>query len=194
MGDASLPNRWSQRGSRPVRIANCSGARGDPGSKMLEQATLGDVDFITGDYLAEMNLAENAEAMAAGKHDGWEPCAWDGLQLTLETLDQKRIKVVIDGGALNPDGLARKTQALVNEKGLNLKVACVCGDNLVDEIREVMKKGDVPGHLDSENSQIKLQAHAKDFLDIKTKPIVSANAYLGARAIVKGLEMGADVM
>lgn len=62
--------RWTeQRGKRPVRIANCSGYKGiatqhvvfcgsadhtiaDPGYHMRYQAELGDVDFITGDYLA----------------------------------------------------------------------------------------------------------------------------------------------
>lgn len=193
MGDAGVPSRWASKGTRPVRIANCSGARGDPGSKMLEQATLGDVDFITGDYLAEMNLAENAEAMAAGRHDGWEPCAWDGLQQTLKTLNEKRIKVIIDGGALNPSGLAKKTQALVNEKGLNLKVAYVYGDDLLPEVKEMMKKRELPHHLDGENDAIHLAGNATDLLDTKGKPVVSANAYLGARAIVRGLEMDADV-
>lgn len=51
----------------PVRVANCSGYhgmgsteikptgltyKGDPAYEMYRQATLGDVDFITGDYLA----------------------------------------------------------------------------------------------------------------------------------------------
>jgi hypothetical protein len=40
---------------------------------MRLQAELGDVDFITGDYLAEVNIAENAQAYEAGKHPGWEP-------------------------------------------------------------------------------------------------------------------------
>ena len=62
----------------------------------------------------EANLAENAEAMAAGKHEGFEPTAWDGLQQTMETLDVKRIKVIINGGALNPMGLAKKCHALVS--------------------------------------------------------------------------------
>lgn len=75
---APPPSRWLQMGTRPVRVANCSGARGDPGYQMRRQATLGDVDFITGDYLAEMNLAENAESFHKGEHVGWEPTAWDG--------------------------------------------------------------------------------------------------------------------
>jgi hypothetical protein len=44
---------------------------------MRRQATQGDVDFIQ--ETAEVNLAENAEKLAIGKHDGWEPTAWDGL-------------------------------------------------------------------------------------------------------------------
>lgn len=162
---------------------------------MRRQATEGDVDFITGDYLAEMNLAENAEKMAAGKHDGWEPTAWDGLEQTLDVLNEKRIKVVFNGGALNPGGLAKKCQKLVTERGYNLKVAYVYGDNLIDEVKaDLEKTGTLPKHLDSENDKVSLAQNATSLLDTEGKPIVSANAYLGARAIVKGLELGADII
>jgi hypothetical protein len=53
MGDLGVS---SGRPTRPCRIANCSGARGDPGYQMHRQATLGPVDFITGDYLAEVSV------------------------------------------------------------------------------------------------------------------------------------------
>jgi hypothetical protein len=181
-------------GTRPARIANCSGARGDPGYQMRRQATLGDVDFITGDYLAEMNLAENAERYAAGKHDGWEPTAWDGLEQTLDVLDSKGIKVIINGGSLNPGGLARKCQALVTAKGYNLKVAYVSGDNLLPEVTSQLSTGTLPKHLDAENEHVTLQPHATDLLDTHGKPLVSANAYLGARAILRGLQLGADII
>lgn len=161
---------------------------------MQRQATQGPVDFITGDYLAEMNLAENAEKMAVGQHDGWEPTAWDGIEQTLDVLNEKRIKVIINGGALNPSGLARKTQAIVTEKGYDLKVAYVYGDNLVDEIRaELQKTGELPKHLDGENDKVSLMENATALLDTKGKPVVSANVYLGARGIVKALELGADI-
>lgn len=75
---------------------------------MMRQCTLGDIDFITGDYLAEMNLAENAVAMADGKHDGWEVNAWEGIELCIHELVERGIKVVVDGGALNPRGLAAR--------------------------------------------------------------------------------------
>jgi len=193
MSDAAT--RSSQSGSRPVRVANCSGARGDPGYQMRRQATQGDVDFITGDYLAEMNLAENAEKLAAGQHDGWEPTAWDGLEQTLDALEEKRIKVIINGGALNPAGLARKCQDLVTQKGYRLKVAYVYGDDLLEEVKTNLEKtGKLPSHLDSVNDQVSLAEDATALLDTTGKPMVSANAYLGARAIVKGLELGADII
>jgi hypothetical protein len=191
----STETRWNQAGTRPVRIANCSGARADPGYQMRRQATQGDVDFITGDYLAEVNLAENAEKREIGKHDGWEPTAWDGLQQTLDVLNEKRIKVVINGGALNPKGLAEKCQTLVTEKGYDLRVAWVGGDDLLEEVRsEIQKTGKLPRHLDEENNEITLAENARDLQDTAGKPIVTANAYLGARAIVKGLENGADII
>ncbi|KAH7077479.1 hypothetical protein BKA63DRAFT_466622 [Paraphoma chrysanthemicola] len=189
MGDLGAQAR------RPCRIANCSGARGDPGYQMKRQANLGPVDFITGDYLAEMNLAENAEKLASGQHDGWEPTAWDGLEATIDLVKEKGIKIIINGGALNPKGLAQKTQKLVNQKGLDLRIAYVHGDNLIEEVKtELGKEGKLPHHLDSENNEITFVRNMSDLLDTKGKPIVSANAYLGARAIVKGLELGADVI
>lgn len=81
---------------------------------MRYQAEFGDVDFITGDYLAEVNIAENAQAHAAGKHPGWEQTAWDGIEQSIDLLNEKRIKVIVNGGAHNPKGLADKVHELVS--------------------------------------------------------------------------------
>lgn len=109
------------------------------------------------------------------------------LTTSIDVLNEKRIKVIINGGALNPGGLAKKTQALVTEKGYDLKVAYVYGDDLRDEVKaELAKTNKLPQHLDGENNEISLQANATALLDTKGKPIVSANVYLGARGIVKG--------
>jgi hypothetical protein len=60
-----------------------------------------------------MNIAENAEAFRTGKHDGWEETAWDGIKVSIDVLAERKIKVVINGGALNPAGLANKVHELV---------------------------------------------------------------------------------
>lgn len=79
------------------------------------------------------------------------------------------------------------------QKGLNLKVAYVQGDNLFEEMKDILTKG-LPPHLDSDNSEVTYANHTLDLLEKNDKPIVSANAYLGAREIVKGLQEGADII
>jgi hypothetical protein len=73
-----------------------------------------------------------------------------------------------------------------------LKVAYVLGDNLMEEMKDIREKG-LPPHLDSDNSDITIADHVLDIMK-SDKPIVSANVYLGAREIVKGLEEGADII
>lgn len=62
----------------------------------------------------EFNLAKDVEDYEAGKHPGYIPSACDGLQQTTELASEKRIKVVTNGGGLNPKALAEKTHALVS--------------------------------------------------------------------------------
>ncbi|KAF2753060.1 DUF1446-domain-containing protein [Pseudovirgaria hyperparasitica] len=182
---------------RPVKIANCSGAATDLGVHMYNQAYYGDVDVITGDYLAELNLASAAEDYAKGTNPGWISSAWDGLQQTLDIAHEKRIKIVINGGGLNPEGLAEKTYALVKEKGLRLKVAYVDGDNLMHKVDQLLHdiKSGVLTHLDQDNEEVQLIEDSTSFMDHPSEmPIVCANAYLGYRAIKKCLDREADIV
>lgn len=55
-----------------------------------------------------------AEAMAAGKHKGYAETAWDGINQSAEVLAEKGIKVVLNGGALNPKGLALRIADMVS--------------------------------------------------------------------------------
>ncbi|KAM5341975.1 hypothetical protein ACJ41O_015006 [Fusarium nematophilum] len=199
----SSSSRWRARDQRAVRIANCSGARGDPGYQMKRQIELGDVDFITGDYLAgsdgsctAMNMAEHAEAYRQGRHPGYEPFALQGLQESLKLIAQKGVKVIINGGSLNPAGLASECRNLASKWHLDLKIAYVSGDDLYEHIKTgINAKNAVPDHLDTDNPKVTLDSAVEQFAqNPSASAIVSANAYLGARAIVKGLENGADII
>ncbi|KAL4894863.1 DUF1446 domain-containing protein [Aspergillus ambiguus] len=184
--------------NRPVRVANCSGYHGDPAYEMYRQATLGDVDFITGDYLAEVNMANNAEAWRAGKHPGYEPTAWEGIQQTISVIARKGIRLIINGGALDPKALAEKVDALVTEKNLDVGVAYLSGDDLYDKIGPNMPTTkEQLQHLDSANSSVLKSDLTFVFLNTKDGdpvPMVSAHAYLGARGIVRGLREGAQII
>jgi hypothetical protein len=72
----------------------------------------------------------------------------------------------------------------VTSSGYNLKVAFVLGDNLFEEMKEIREKG-LPPHLDADNSEITMADHTFDLIEQVNKPIVSANAYLGAREIIR---------
>lgn len=65
--------------------------------------------------IIEMNLAEHAEAMAAGKHPGYDPYAFDGIEQSIDVIWEKRIKIILNAGALNPKGLAKEVTDLVSQ-------------------------------------------------------------------------------
>ncbi|KPI40376.1 uncharacterized protein AB675_7778 [Cyphellophora attinorum] len=153
-----------------------------------------------------MNLAENAVAMTAGTHDGWEPHCYEGLEMCIDEIIARGVKVVVDGGALNPKGMAEKVwRELVVGRGHGgeggYRVGWVEGDDLVEVVREGVAKGQVVGHLDESNQEVgeRLPGNVKDFLGqgkegIPSFPVVSANAYLGARGIKRALDEGCDIV
>lgn len=59
-------------------------------------------------------MANNVQAYQRGEHPGYEETAWEGIRQTIEVIADKGIKVVINGGALNPKGLALKVDELVS--------------------------------------------------------------------------------
>ncbi|TVY17127.1 hypothetical protein LARI1_G006006 [Lachnellula arida] len=179
---------------RPVRIANCSGAQYDPGRQMRKQARLGAVDFLTGDWLAENNLAQEAAAMASGTGAGFKTKTWDALQQSMDVIASKRIKVVVNGGGLNPRALAWRCQELINTHKYDLKVAFVSGDDRLGHVSAALKdQGSLPRHFHDDVKNAGLDKTKEARSDLTDSDILAANAYLGARAIVKALEKGADI-
>lgn len=177
------------RGTRPVRIANCAGGQMEPGWQMRKQATLGPVDFITGDWLAENNIAQEATAMDAGTGEGFKKNAWEALQLSMDVIAERGIKVVINGGGLGPQNMAKRVQEHVDKHNYGLTVAYVSGDNIVGRVRSSLREnGKLPESW--EDMSGKNHEDAKFTAD----QVLAATAYIGARAIVKGLENGADII
>ncbi|KAF2735578.1 DUF1446-domain-containing protein [Polyplosphaeria fusca] len=175
--------------SRPIRIGNASGAIGDGIDQVYRLARDGNVDAITADYLAEFNIAWKAIELASNPTLGYEPnfldqLAWqDGAAAKL--LARRKIKVVHDGGALNPEGLARKVDEYFKSLGdecKGVKVAWVEGDN----VTELVKEGRLGKlmHLDQKGVELGELRHK----------ILAANVYTGMTGIIAALEAGADIV
>lgn len=172
---------------RPIRIGNCSGAIGDGPDQMYRLATEGPIDAIFADYLAEANIAWRALEMMEEPELGYERGALTHLRWknAAEEVARKGIKVIHDGGALNPRGLFEATRKLLVSKGLgHVKVAWVEGDNVSAAVADSAAAG-VFEHLDipGETSAV-----------LKGKKILSANAYIGMRAILTALNEGAQII
>ncbi|MDT5188065.1 MAG: hypothetical protein QOI28_316, partial [Mycobacterium sp.] len=160
-----MGERVTDARSGVVRIGNCSGFYGDRHSAMREMLTGGDLDYVTGDYLAELTMLILARDRAKSPDRGYAKTFLTQLEECLGTALDKGVRIVTNAGGLNPAGLAAAVRALADRLGLDAKVTHVEGDDLV-------------GRAD----------------ELGFGSPLAANAYLGAWGIVDCLNAGADVV
>ncbi|MCL2540924.1 MAG: DUF1446 domain-containing protein [Nocardioidaceae bacterium] len=117
-------------GQRALRIANCSGFYGDRLSALREQLEGGEVDVVTGDYLAELTMLilgmDTLRDASLGYARTFVRQVEDCLGLALE----RGVKIVSNAGGLNPSGLAAKLGEVAQGLGLSPRIAYVEGDDL----------------------------------------------------------------
>lgn len=53
-------------------------------------------------------------SVTQGPGGGWVPTAMDGIRQTLDVADEKRIRIIVNGGARNPKGMAEKVHEMVS--------------------------------------------------------------------------------
>ncbi|MGY1829368.1 acyclic terpene utilization AtuA family protein [Geodermatophilus sp. SYSU D01180] len=163
----------------PLRVANVSGFYGDRHAAMREMLDGGEVDVLTGDYLAELTMLILGRQKAEDPSAGWARSFLSQLEECLGTALERGVRVVANAGGLNPQGLAAAVTALGERLGLPVRVATVGGDDLLPRLgglRGRLRAGDrPPGDRDVGDA-------------------LTANAYLGCRGIVRALQAGADVV
>jgi hypothetical protein len=154
----------------PVRIGNASGFYGDRFSAWQEMLTSGDLDVLTGDYLAELTMLILARDRARDPSTGYAKTFLRQLEGTLGLALDRGVSLVSNAGGLNPAGLADAIRALADRLGLQVTVAHVEGDDLLPRADELGLTG-----------------------PDGRKPL-AANAYLGGWGIAESLRSGADVV
>ena len=105
----------------PVRIGNCSGFYGDRHAAMREMLTGGELDYVTGDYLAELTMLILARDRAKSPDRGYAKTFLTQLEECLGTALDKGVKIVANAGGLNPAGLAAAVRALADRLGLDVE-------------------------------------------------------------------------
>jgi hypothetical protein len=165
----------------PLRIANVSGFYGDRHSAMREMLDGGEVDVLTGDYLAELTMLILGRQKADDASAGYARTFLSQLEECLGAALERGVRVVSNAGGLNPQGLAAAVAELGRRLGLQVAVATVNGDDLLPRVGELTSRGLLRGGARAPGD--------RDVADALT-----ANAYLGCRGIVRALEAGADVV
>lgn len=148
-----------------VRIGNCSGFYGDRIAAMREMLTGGDLDYLTGDYLAELTMLILGRDKMKHPERGYAKTFLRQLEECLGLAHDRGVRIVANAGGLNPAGLAAAVRDLAERLGIPATVAHVEGDDLLPRAAEL--------GLGSP---------------------LTANAYLGAWGIADCLAAGASVV
>ncbi|MGK8520964.1 acyclic terpene utilization AtuA family protein [Nocardia asteroides] len=148
-----------------LRIGNCSGFYGDRLGAMREMLEGGQLDVLTGDYLAELTMLILGRDRMKDPDLGYAKTFVKQIEDCLGLALERNVRIVANAGGLNPAGLAAKLRKVAADLGLDAKIAHVEGDDLVARAAE-----------------------------LGFGAPLTANAYLGAWGIVECLNAGADIV
>ncbi len=168
---------------RPIRIANFSGFFGDRSAALREQLEGGEIDVLSGDYLAELTMLILAKTRSRRADGGYARTFVEALSAVLGEVLDRRVKVVVNAGGLDPRGAASAIRQMAADQGLKPRVAAISGDDLMGRLGE-------------------LQSEGEDFVNLQTGErladsddgFITANAYMGGWGITRALAEGADVI
>ena len=136
------------------------------------------VDAVILDYLAEGAMGMLGRMKLADPASGFPSDFMDvHIGPFLKDIAAKGTRIVANAGGVNPAALCDKLRARISELGLDIKVACIAGDDLMGRLGEF--------------------AQTQDMFTGAPFPqagVTSANAYLGAFPIAAALAQGAQIV
>ncbi len=132
---------------------------------MREMLEGGELDVLTGDYLAELTMLILGRDRLKDPDLGYARTFLRQMEDCLGLAIDRGVRIVVNAGGLNPAGLTAKLREIAGKLGVAARFAYVEGDDLATRAAE---------------------------LGLGTP--LAANAYLGAWGIVSCLTAGADVV
>jgi hypothetical protein len=159
-----------------IRIGSGAGFAGDrlePAVVLAERAGLA---YLGLECLAERTIALAQLRKLKDPDEGYDPLLARRMELLLPVAKRNGVRLLSNMGAANPVAGAAAVLAIARRRGIPLKVAAVTGD-------------DVLKLLEPNDRILETGGRVADY-----PWLVSANAYLGAEALLPALAAGADVI
>ncbi|WP_326564650.1 acyclic terpene utilization AtuA family protein [Micromonospora peucetia] len=116
--------------SEVLRVGNASGFYGDRFAAWREMLDGGELDVLTGDYLAELTMLILGRDRLRDPSLGYAKTFLRQLEGCLGTALDRGVRIVTNAGGLNPAGLAAAIGSLADRLGLTVRVGYVEGDAL----------------------------------------------------------------
>jgi hypothetical protein len=161
-----------------IRIGSGAGYSGDRIEPAVELAEKGELDYLIFECLAERTIALAQRARLADPQAGFDPLLEDRMRAVLPICHRKRIRIITNMGAANPLAAAIKVRDIARSLNLpGLKVAAILGDDVLETIQQ--------GNFSDDTGEPVSRFGER---------LLSANAYIGAQALVDALAQGADVV
>lgn len=168
-----------------LRIANGAGFLGDQldaPRRLVEQA---EIDYLTLEHLAELTMSILARAREKNPTAGYALDFIEILQSLTPSLSLRdKLRIVTNAGGMNPVACAQAASRVLMAAGLGAtSIGVVTGDDLLPRLQQLQAAGCRFENLDTGEALASL-----------SQPVVSANAYLGARSIYETLSAGARIV
>ncbi|KAI9488492.1 hypothetical protein BDB00DRAFT_847896 [Zychaea mexicana] len=188
--------------AKPVRIGCYSAYWGDSPAAAIQLVKHegANLDYLVADYLAEITMgilaARRKRRMMQGKEKGIDYVP-DFLSLVLRYIlpdvAKNGTKVVTNAGALDPIACKEAIEKLLKKMNIDLKVAAVVGDDVLENKESETLETFAQVHPFSPISSTEHSLDA-DPMPAKDEPILSLNAYLGSRGVAAALAQGAQII
>jgi hypothetical protein len=111
-------------------VGNCSGFYGDRLSAMREMVEGGELDVLTGDYLAELTMLILGRDQLKDSSLGYARTFVSQVEDCLGVALERGVRLVANAGGLNPAGLAARLGEIAAAQGLSPSIAYVDGDDV----------------------------------------------------------------
>jgi len=164
---------------KTIRIGCGAGYSGDRIEPAVELAEKGGIRYLVFECLAERTIAIAQQAKMKDPGAGYDALLAARMEACLPSCRRNGVRIITNMGAANPAAGARRIGDVAKRLGIKgLKIAAVTGDDVLELTRQhdpvILETGRRVSQLGDR--------------------LVSANAYLGADAIVEALKKGADVV